>query len=337
MKKIALITHSYHKFTKSGQMYADEIFGDKNKFIIDYYFNDEWEGNPNYKKFSSRINDYDLVILVQLISKSLLQNIDCKNIIFIPMYDHSRHWGLNEWIYTANLKILSPSIGIYESLKKLGLNSLKIKLFPEPDNYQNQDFNKIFFWNRVETLDYKTVITLLKNYKIKNLNIHQNHDPNHTPPKPQKEEIDKYNITFSNWFENRSDYLDFLDNFGIYIAPRPFEGDGASFIDSMKKGKIVIAPNNHPYVDYIENFKNGILYDLSNPEEIILDDINLEEVSINAYNSVVQGREDWIKSLTNIHDYVFSDLKAGNTIVFKTKKWIFMIKKLIKSYLNIKK
>ena len=33
--------------------------------------------------------------------------------------------------------------------------------------------------------------------------------------------------------------MDFLDNFGIYIAPRPFEGDGASFIDSMKKGKIV--------------------------------------------------------------------------------------------------
>ena len=81
----------------------------------------------------------------------------------------------------------------------------------------------------------------------------------------------------------------------------------------------MIAPNNHPYVDYIDNFRNGILYDLSNPEEIILDDINLEEVSINAYNSVVQGREDWIKSLTNIHDYVFSDLKAGNTIVFKTK------------------
>ena len=34
----------------------------------------------------------------------------------------------------------------------------------------------------------------------------------------KKEEIDKYNITFSNWFENRSDYLDFLDNFGIYIS-----------------------------------------------------------------------------------------------------------------------
>ena len=27
-------------------MYADEIFGDKNKFTIDYYFNDEWKEIP---------------------------------------------------------------------------------------------------------------------------------------------------------------------------------------------------------------------------------------------------------------------------------------------------
>ncbi len=337
MKKIALITHSYHKFTKSGQMYADEIFGDKSQFTINYYYNEEWDGNPNYEKFSSQINDYDLVIIVQLISKSLLENITCKNIVFVPMYDHSRYWGLNEWLHTANLKILSPSTGIYKSLKKLGLNSLKIKLFPEPDKYQEQDFNKIFFWNRVETLDYKIVLNLLKNYKIKNLNIHENHDPNHNPPKPQKEEIDKYNITFSKWFDHRSDYLQFLDNFGIYIAPRPFEGDGASFIDSMKKGKIVIAPNNHPYIDYIENFKNGILYDLSNPEAIMLNNISLEEISMNSHNSVVQGRKDWINSLPNIHNYVFSDIKAGNNIIFKTKKLIFMIKKFIKSYLKIKK
>ena len=29
MKKVALITHSFHKKTKSGELYKDEIFTDK--------------------------------------------------------------------------------------------------------------------------------------------------------------------------------------------------------------------------------------------------------------------------------------------------------------------
>ena len=207
MKKIALVTHSYHKFTKSGQMYVDEIFSDNDKFTIDYYYNEEWAGNPNFKIFDTIINNYDLVVIVQLISSSLLKKITCKNIVFIPMYDHSRYWGMQEWLPASNLKILSPSSGIYDSLKKIGLNSLKIQLYPEPDKYEKQDFSKIFFWNRVETLNYKIVLTLLKNYKFKNLNIHEKYDPNHNPIKPSIEEIKKYNIKFSKWFEDRNDYL----------------------------------------------------------------------------------------------------------------------------------
>ena len=334
MKKIALITHSYHKFTKSGQIYADEIFGDKSKFKIDYFFNDEWNGNSKFEKFNSKIDGYDLVLIVQLISSTLLKNINCKNIVFVPMYDHSRNWGMNEWLHVKGLKILSPSTGIYKALRKFGLNSLKIKYYPEPDEYREQDFSKIFFWNRVQTLDYKMILTLFKKYKFTNLNIHNNHDPNHTPIQPSFTEINDYNITFSDWFEHRRDYLKFLDSFGIYIAPRPFEGDGAAFIDSMKKGKIVIAPNNHPYTDYIDQYTNGILYNLSDPEEIEFKNLDLKEISFQAHNSVVEGRKNWVNSLPEIHDYIFNNESSSNNLKFESKEKIFLIKKLLKSYLK---
>jgi len=308
MKKIALITHSFHSITQSAPTYINEIFANKEKFKVDIYFNEEWGSQEQYKIFDHEIEGYDVVIILQLISISLLNKIKDKNIVFMPMYDYARNFDIKKWLPALGLKILSPCKGMSQTLENLGLDFHEIRYFPEVDNYNSQNYKKVFFWNRVESINYKLVLCLLENYQFDNLNIHQTIDPGENPIVPSSKIIKEKNISFSSWFDSKNDYLEMLSEYGIYIAPRPYEGGGlASFMDALKLGKIVIAPNNSPYADYITHNVNGILYNLNNPEPINFNEIDLNKMSNNAYESIKSGRKVWIDSLENIHKYIFDE------------------------------
>jgi len=307
MKRIAFIAHSFHKTTKSANVYIDELFGDKSKFEVDIFYNYEWGPEGQYKKFDRRIENYDAVIIHQLISFNLLRNINCKNIIFNPMYDYSRNFSIQRWLPSAGLKIISPVMAMGHKISSIGLSSFSYKFYPEVEEYNIPKFDNVYFWNRVEKIDYQTVLKLLGNYEYSKINIHKATDPGNNPPLPNKNEIEKYNFTFTDWFETKGDYLSHLSNFGIYIAPRPFEGGASAFIDALKLGYIVIAPDLPPFNEYIDHAKNGFLYDLNNPKPVQLEDFNLEMISKTAFESVKKGREDFKASLPAIHEYIFND------------------------------
>lgn len=318
MKKIALVTHSYHQLTQSANIYIDEIFSDKEKFKIDIFYNYEWGSKNQFKLFNQKIENYDAVIILQLISLNLLSHINCKNIIFMPMYDYSRNFNIEQALPLLGLKILSPVHAMTKKLESLGLSSFEIKYFPEVEEYKQPDFKNIYFWNRLEEINYKTVLKIFEKYEFLKLNIHTFHDPGNNPKQPSGREIEKYNITFSDWFESRDEYISFLKNFGFYIAPRPHEGGGlASFMDAMKRGIIVVAPNYAPYNEYIENGKNGFLYDFVNPKSINFEELNLSLVSKSAYESISKGRDKWLNSIENLHEYIFSDLRNEDSFLFK--------------------
>jgi len=309
MKKIAFITHSFHKNTKSANVYIDAIFRDKEKYEISIFYNEEWGDKSRYKKFDKKIENYDAVIVLQLISYNLLNQINSKNIIFIPMYDYSRNFTIEKWLPASGVKILSPVQEMSEKLNLIGLNSYQIKYFPEVTKYTKPDFNKVYFWNRVNKLDYKIVLKLLKSYNFSNLNIHNVNDPGNNPILPSKRDIKKFNITFTKWFDSKQDYYEHLNEYGIYIAPRPFEGGAAAFIDAMKNGSIVIAPNHAPYNEYIVDKKNGFLYNINNPSDIQLGDYDLNKISKSAYEYVMQGREMFNKEIPGIIEFIFNNDK----------------------------
>lgn len=311
MKKIAFITHSFHKITKSANVYIDELFGDKSKFEVDIFYNYEWGPEDQYKKFDKRIEGYDAVVILQLISFNLLRNINCKNIIYIPMYDYSRNFSIERWLPAAGLKILTPVNAMAQQISLIGLSSHEYKYYPEVSDYEMPNFKKVYFWNRVDKIDYRTVLKLLENYNFSDLNIHKVHDPGHSPLMPDKKDIEKYNISFTDWFNTKEAYMNHLKSYGVYIAPRPFEGGAAAFIDAMKAGFIVVAPNHAPFNEYIEDNKNGYLYDPNNPKAIDFNQSDLYSISKAAFESVEQGRKNFISSLDNIYDYIFN--KEVNT------------------------
>ena len=306
MKKIAFITHSFHQFTKSANVYVEEIFGDTNEFDVDIFYNYEWGSKDQFKKFDETIEHYDAVIILQLISFNLLKNIKCKNIIFMPMYDYSRNFSIQNWLPSANLKILTPVSAMSNKLNSIGLSSYEFKYFPEVSEYEMPNFNNVYFWNRVDKIDYKTVLELLSDYKFSSLNIHKPSDPGNKPPVPSNKEIKKYKITFTDWYDSKDDYIKNLGKYGIYIAPRPFEGGAAAFVDALKIGCIVIAPNLPPFNEYIEDKKNGFLYNMHDPTSLQLNQYDLEKISLSAYDSVKQGRKDFESSLSHIHEFIFN-------------------------------
>ena len=326
MKKVAFITHSFHEKTKSAGIYIEEIFNNKQKYEVDIFYNYEWGSPDEFKKFNTNIEGYDVVIILQLISLNLLEHIKDENIVFMPMYDYAKNFNIEKWILAQGLKILSPTKGMSQILNDLGLDYCEIKYFPEPDEYNVPNFKNVFFWNRVEEISYKIVLKLLQNYDFEKLNIHKSIDPGQNPTIPSKKEINEFNITFSEWFESKQSFLDFMSNYGIYIASRPYEGGGASFMDALKKGYVVIAPNNSPYSDYIVHNRSGFLYDLTNPIPLNLNDVDLKLVSINAYKEIELGRVEWLNSINLIHEYIFNQNVNNNQLKFK--------KNVLKTYEN---
>jgi uncharacterized protein with GYD domain len=306
MYKVAVITHIQHKKTKSGPIYAKEIFSDPKKYLIDVFYNSEFGEKSNFNEFNTEIKGYDLVIIVQLISTNLLKKIKCKNIVFIPMYDTTLNWNIIDFSLAWDIKCLTPVSVLHKKLQEFGVNSKFIQYFPKvEEKYSLPDFKKIYFWNRREEINYEKVLKIFKNYKFDSLNIHNEPDLYQFPKQPSENEILKHNITFSNWYKNVSDYTKHLSSFGFYFAPRQFEGGGAAFITAMKHGCIAVTPDNYPYKDYISNNINGLIYD-SNESSIEFNNLNLKEISINSYNSIKIGRIQWEKSIPEIRDFLFS-------------------------------
>lgn len=314
MKKVAFLTHSFHKKTKSANIYAEEIF-DKKNFLVDYYYIEFTE--LGLALYDGVIEGYDVVVIVQLISLEILSKIKCDNIIFIPMYDMSVSWDALKWLECASLKILSPTKQLHDSLCQLGLNSFHIKYYPEPDDFMPGDLTKIFLWQRVNVINIKTTLKLLTYYPVKQIHLHKAIDPYHVFVEPSLEEFEKYNIVFSDWFEERQQYLDIIKETGIYIAPRIMEGGASAFIDAMKMGKIVIAHNDAAMNEYIVHNETGFLYDVNNVEPINFDTIDLALIQKNAYQSVREGRLAWRKSIPGILNFIAtkSPIFIPNTIL----------------------
>lgn len=304
MKKVALLTHPYHKKTKSANILAEEIF-DKKDFLVDYYYIQFTESSSLI--FDEVIEGYDIVILMQLISPEILSKISCDNIVFIPMYDMSVSWNVYKWLECANLKILSFTKKMHGVLSQLGLNSYYIKYYPEPDEFMPGDPKNIFLWQRINSINIHTTLKLLSNHTIKQIHLHKAIDPYHTFKEPSKEEIERYNIVFSGWFKDRNKYLEIIKNTGVYMAPRTMEGGASAFIDAMKKGKIVIAHNDAAMNEYIIHNETGFLYDINNIEPIHFDSIDLIKMQKNAYQSIREGRDAWRKSIPDILNFIATD------------------------------
>lgn len=297
-KKLVYIGHSYHSKTKSTGFLIDYL---KEFFDVEVVLDESWQGKPA-PDLSFIDESYLGVIFFQLLpSREVIDRIKNDNIIYFPMYDQSGRLDYDYWKNYHDLKIANFSSTLHKKLKKWNFESMYVQYFLDPQEFKPGKKDEVFFWQRLTKISISTIIRLLNKEKVK-IHIHKAIDPDQEFMQPKKEDEDKFKITYSEWYGTREEMLEVVNQKGIYIAPREYEGIGLSFLEAMAKGKAVIAVNNPTMNEYIEHGKNGYLYDLDNPKEIDLS--NIEEVQKNTYRYMQEGYKKWKDDRKKIINFI---------------------------------
>lgn len=297
-KKIVFIDHSFHLLTKSSLFLINYL---KEFFEIEVIQDESWNGKL-FPDLTFIDESYLGVIFFQLLPDNrIIKNIKNDNIIYFPMYDQSGRLGLDYWDNYRDLKIINFCKALHNKLNKSGFESIYIQYFPKPEKFIPGNMNEVFFWQRLSKISINTITKLFKNKKIK-LHIHKAVDPGQEFIQPNKEEENKHQITYSDWFKTKEEMWDVIKQKGIYIAPREYEGIGMSFLEAMAMGKVVISINNPTMNEYIKDGENGYLFDLKHPKEIDLS--NIEQIQRNTYEFMQNGYREWEKNKNRIIDFI---------------------------------
>ncbi len=317
-KKIAFIAHSYHKKTMSYKFIYDYLL---EFFDIELIFDEEWETGKKivWERFN---NEYHALIIFQMFpDEENFRKISNRNIIYMPMYDQIESWHFNQWYICKNIKIVSFSSTLHKMLQNFGFNSIYIQYFIEPKEFSPGNDNEVFFWQRLKKININTIKKIFKNSDVK-IHIHKTVDPGQEYIEPTKNDEEKFNITYSQWFDTKEEMQEFIKTKGIYIAPRYTEGIGMSFLEAMAQGKVVIANNKPTMNEYIKQGETGFLCNFKFPRPINLK--NIKEIQKNTYNYAKIGYEKWLNERKYIIDYINEEPKTK-----ELKLWVKILKPIL--------
>lgn len=330
MDRVLMIDHSYHKKTGSSSFFAKILEKD---FQLEILYDESWKGKE-YLNLEFVDEKYLAVIFFQSISMQMVNQVKCKNIIYVPMYDGVYNCDMEYWYNFKDIKIISFSKTLYDKLKPYGFNIIHVQYFPKPKELKLVDESSIFFWNRVNEINWKVIKSLIAETNISSIHIHKAIDPEQQFIKPDLADEKKFNITYSDWFDTKEEYYKCMEGKSIYIAPRLYEGIGFSFLEAMSMGKVVIAVDHAMMNEYIVHEKNGFLFSTDNIEPIRIKEIN--KLQENAYNTIIEGRKKWEASINDIIGFIGEPIKVENHIADKinVEVGLLKIKKIIKKIIK---
>lgn len=310
-QKLLYIGHSYHNKTKSTQFLKDML---AEQYEVETFDFDPYTDNINTHFMSLKGQSFDVVVIFQIMPhlNELKKVINFKKSAFFPMYDGVPGRDNPIWFEYKDTQIINFSKTLHEELKKIGFSSHYIQYFPRPIDTKNMGkTNSVFFWQRINQINANLVAKLLAKTKISHLHFHKAIDPNHQITMPDM----NCRITFSEWFETREEMQAKMQESALYIAPRLYEGIGMSFLEAMAMGRCVIAPNNPTMNEYIEDGKNGFLYDWQNPQPLEIK--RIRTIQKNTLQYIKDGYAKWEKEKYKILDWLIADLETDEKKIEK--------------------
>lgn len=317
-KKCIFIDHKYHSTTSSTKFLVELL---STIFDVDILYLEDFSASS----FETiKLSDADLYVVFQydFIASFLLSN--GRKVLVVPMYDGTGEMAPIHWLTMQGSLFLNFSEVVHKKITALGLDSIFGRYYPDSKNYPqfsstNGNDASIFFWERQPvnglSADWLSYQLNSQAYSPKKIHIHQSPDPGQYPKRHSCFVNDVFigrEVSTSSWFSNKTDYLDKLAGFGIYIAPRKAEGIGFSFIDAMACGLIVFAHDMPTMNEYIQHEKNGILFDDTLPDFRKLDLTQLRRQSIESF---AEGRRKWLlfsdQMLKSIAEYISSETSTN--------------------------
>lgn len=319
MQKLLYIGHSYHNKTKSTQ-FLQNIFKEKYE-IVKFDYDPYTDTMDKFKELQCQ--KFDVVILFQIMPSiiKLKEIIAFDYIAFFPMYDGIPPLNDPIWYEYKDCNIINFSKTLHDKCKQKGLSSYYIQYFPKPkDSIEDWgDEKSVFLWQRIERINPSTVEKIIGFKNINKFYHHQSSDPGHkiieTPEKY------KNKVIITTWFETVAKLEQCISKSAIYIAPRKYEGIGMSFLDAMAMGRCVIAPNYPTMNEYIQNGKNGFLYNLKIPRRIKIK--NILQIQKATLEFIKSGYQQWEANKYKILDWIISDVEQNRNIKLIEKHFAY--------------
>lgn len=280
MKNLLYIGHSYHQKTKSTRFIIELL--QTQYQVSEFYFDPACYTLLEFTALKEK--HFDIVVLFQVMPSvnTLKEYISFDQLVFVPMFDGMLPLTDSLWLEYQEAQIINFCYEAHQRVQNAGFTTHYIQYFPKSIDVQTfGNPQSLFFWQRVNQITFQTIEQLFEKYNLHHVHFHRSIDPYHTLIEPSKEWQDK--VTFSDWYEQKSDMLQDIEKAALYMAPRPEEGIGMSFLEAMAMGRCVIAPNQPTMNEYIKNGKTGYLYDLKTLPPLDIQNVKQIQQKTKAY------------------------------------------------------
>ena len=225
--------------------YLDTVFVDQNDF------------DP------ARFAECPLVFCQVVPPKTVLD----RQVTWIPMWDQV--WDYEQAWWNAlpeTLRIVAFSSAVAERARAAGLPTLHLQYYKDPAALPAVRWDGervLMYWNRTSLVDEAFLRKLCRVLGVKQLLFRDAADPYFIPSAYQlpsrlgHTEVVKIPAKLS-----RAAYLSFLNRANLFLAPRPKEGVGMSFLEALARGAMVFATDQPTMNEYIVSRENGYLFPL---------------------------------------------------------------------------
>ena len=324
-KSILYVGHTYHRKTRSASFLDELVSGEyeKTDFFLDPQVPDSYSG---LDALSGR--EFDVLVCWQVMPdlSELRRRVKWGIGVFFPMYDYFQGCMTIDrpiWYDYRGFRIVNFCRKLHDKLTSLGFDSKYIQYFPQPAKNVDKwgDEHSVFFWQRITRLNLPLLAKVLKNFSLNRLHLHKAMDPGETfteAPVGKGDDAKFFGslkMKTSSWYRRKEDMTaDMLDS-AMYMAPRPYEGIGMSFLEAMANGRCVVAPDCPTMNEYIVDGETGILYhwddaaQKQNPPAADVPGDGIRAIQHNALAFIRRGYRRWRAERFRILDWISSEPK----------------------------
>lgn len=307
--RVLFVDLDYHLKTRSADFFLEIL---RSVFEVEtHYYSTQYHADIPPEKIARA----DVVIIWEATLGRKNFVVPNKPCIYIPMYDCD--WGSRaQWyrIARSGCRVVSFSNEITRMAKRGGVSPehiLELRYAYDPAAFPNTAGNPevAALWER----GYFGLNDLKKLFPpgfFKKVVLFRRPQPGLVYAPIPDSDKDAYHLEVNDSaFLPKDEYLQMAREPGVYIAPRPKEGIGMTFLEQLAMGKCVIVHNDGTMNEYVENGVNGIVRDFyKNPAPVTHAEIDAARQGVLAVAARQYNR--WVSDRAKIIPFIEATAKA---------------------------
>ena len=253
-RSLVFIGRQYHSKTKSDQMMLDLL---KDDFEVSLLRREQYTDSELVKEVNQIKPEVIFFWCLPPSSTKHLWKMHCKNVVWAPMWDGFRPLKFRKrmLITSSKVKVLCFSRALYEYFltTKIQAHYTQCALKPEFSSFKDKGPYTVFLWQREAMINIENIVRFLGEKNIKKV-IYKSEVGVDVKSYPFEVEVLK------DWLDTE-EYQEKIKEADFYVAPRRAEGIGFSFLEAMRRGKVILAYDESTMNEYVFDGENGYLFD----------------------------------------------------------------------------